>query len=57
MTGLCGSLRYMAPEVAMDLPYNHKSEVYSFAIVLWEMVALQRTRAHANANAKRPYRT
>ena len=37
----------MAPEVAMDLPYNHKSEVYSFAIVLWEMVALQRTRAHA----------
>ena len=55
MTGLCGSLRYMAPEVAMDLPYNHKSEVYSFAIVLWEMVALQRTRAHANA--KRPYLT
>jgi len=42
MTGLCGSLRYMAPEVALSQPYNHKSEIYSFAIVLWEMTALRR---------------
>ena len=42
MTGLCGSLRYMAPEVALSQPYNHKAEIYSFAIVLWEMVACQR---------------
>jgi len=42
MTGMCGSLRYMAPEVAMSKPYNQKSEIYSFSIVLWEMVALQR---------------
>jgi serine/threonine protein kinase len=42
LTGLCGSLRYMAPEVASCQPYNHKSEVYSFAIVFWQMLALQR---------------
>jgi len=42
MTGMCGSLRYMAPEVAMHKPYNHLSEVYSFSIVLWEMLALRR---------------
>ena len=52
MTEVVGSLRYMAPEVAMSRPYNHKSEMYSFAIVLWEMVALRRThhplgRSHA----------
>ena len=42
MTGICGSLRYMAPEVALSKKYNHKSEVYSFAIVMWEMLALRR---------------
>ena len=42
MTGMVGSLRYMAPEIALMQPYNHKSEVYSFAIVLWETVALRR---------------
>ena len=39
---MCGSLRYMAPEVAMFQPYNHKAEIYSFAIVLWEMTHLRR---------------
>jgi serine/threonine protein kinase len=42
MTGVCGSLRYMAPEVAMTKPYNHRSELYSFGIVLWEMCMLRR---------------
>ena len=32
----------MAPEVASCKPYNHKSEVYSFAIVFWQMLALNR---------------
>uniref|UniRef100_A0A6U5G9F0 Protein kinase domain-containing protein n=1 Tax=Calcidiscus leptoporus TaxID=127549 RepID=A0A6U5G9F0_9EUKA len=39
LTGLTGSLRYMAPEVALEQPYNHKSEVFSFATVLWEMAS------------------
>jgi tRNA A-37 threonylcarbamoyl transferase component Bud32 len=37
MTGNTGSLRYMAPEVAMRQPYNEKTDVYSFGILLWQM--------------------
>merc|ERR1712070_652617 len=36
-TGMRGSLRYMAPEVAMSRPYNDRSEIYSLALILWEM--------------------
>lgn len=39
LTGECGSLRYMAPEVCNNRPYNHLSEVFSYATVLWEMAA------------------
>lgn len=39
LTGECGSLRYMSPEVANNMPYNHLSEVFSWADVLWEMAA------------------
>lgn len=37
MTGNTGSLRYMAPEVCLQLPYNDKVDVYSFSIILWQM--------------------
>jgi serine/threonine protein kinase len=37
MTGNTGSLRYMAPEVALRLRYNEKADVYSFGILLWQM--------------------
>eukprot|EP00529_Nitzschia_sp_RCC80_P010029 CAMPEP_0113488112 /NCGR_PEP_ID=MMETSP0014_2-20120614/25850_1 /TAXON_ID=2857 /ORGANISM="Nitzschia sp." /LENGTH=801 /DNA_ID=CAMNT_0000381817 /DNA_START=334 /DNA_END=2736 /DNA_ORIENTATION=- /assembly_acc=CAM_ASM_000159 len=39
MSGETGSLRYMSPEVAEGLRYNHKSDVYSFGIILWELNA------------------
>ncbi len=41
MTGYCGSPIYMAPEVINSQPYNEKADMYSFAILLWEMMALQ----------------
>ncbi|CAM9732342.1 unnamed protein product, partial [Hapterophycus canaliculatus] len=41
MTGNTGSMRYMAPEVARGLPANETADVYSFAVVLWEMVSLE----------------
>ena len=39
---MTGSLRYMAPEVAKGEPYNQRCDVYSFAVLLWEMLALKR---------------
>mmetsp|Transcript_13149 Transcript_13149/g.28423 ORF Transcript_13149/g.28423 Transcript_13149/m.28423 type:complete len:831 (+) Transcript_13149:398-2890(+) len=42
MSGETGSLRYMAPEVADSRPYNQKADVYSFAIILWELVAFKK---------------
>lgn len=38
MRGTHGSPVYMAPEILNDEPYNEKADVYSFGIVLWELV-------------------
>eukprot|EP00597_Dinobryon_sp_UTEXLB2267_P018029 CAMPEP_0201112406 /NCGR_PEP_ID=MMETSP0812-20130820/77238_1 /ASSEMBLY_ACC=CAM_ASM_000668 /TAXON_ID=98059 /ORGANISM="Dinobryon sp., Strain UTEXLB2267" /LENGTH=224 /DNA_ID=CAMNT_0047375753 /DNA_START=458 /DNA_END=1129 /DNA_ORIENTATION=- len=38
MTGYTGSLRYMAPEVALRKAYNEKVDVHSFGIIFWEML-------------------
>jgi Protein tyrosine and serine/threonine kinase len=57
----------MAPEVALGKPYNEKCDVYSFAILLWEMItlnepyqlmgmkALQTKVWSDNGEQKRPY--
>jgi len=37
MTGNTGSLRYMAPEVALRRSYNERVDVYSFGIMVWQM--------------------
>ncbi|KAH0705747.1 hypothetical protein KY285_010282 [Solanum tuberosum] len=37
MVGTSGTMGYMAPEVLSDSSYDHKCDVYSFAICLWEM--------------------
>jgi serine/threonine protein kinase len=37
----CGTPRYMAPEVGLDLGYTFPSDVYSFRILLWEICALK----------------
>ena len=42
MTGLTGSRRYMAPEVVLSKPYNLSADVYSFAILAWEMFSFRR---------------
>ena len=38
MTAETGTYRWMAPEVIAHQLYNHKCDVYSFAITLWELV-------------------
>lgn len=35
---MTGSLRYMAPEVAKRLPYTEKVDIYSFGIVIWQVL-------------------
>ena len=42
MSGETGSMRYMAPEVHMAKPYNLTADVHSFAMLLWEMMALEK---------------
>lgn len=41
MTGQCGTFQYMAVEVLANKPYSEKADVFSFGILLWEMVARQ----------------
>jgi serine/threonine protein kinase len=41
MTGDTGSPRYMAPEVALGKPYNETVDVYSFSILLWQILKLE----------------
>ncbi|KAL3909831.1 MAG: hypothetical protein SGILL_007929, partial [Bacillariaceae sp.] len=41
LTGMTGSPRYMAPEVALEQNYNEKCDVYSFALMLWQIYALK----------------
>jgi serine/threonine protein kinase len=48
MTGMTGSLRYMAPEVALSKPYSEKVDVYSFGIILWQLLTGKAPFARCN---------
>jgi serine/threonine protein kinase len=41
MTGETGTPRYMAPETALNKPYNASCDTYSFCILLWQMLMLK----------------
>jgi len=41
LTGDTGSPRYMASEVALGEPYSENCDVYSFCILLWQMLKLE----------------
>ncbi|TYI95497.1 hypothetical protein E1A91_D01G002200v1 [Gossypium mustelinum] len=38
MTAETGTYRWMAPEVIEHKPYDHKADVFSFGIMLWELL-------------------
>jgi len=42
LTNETGTIRYMAPEVAMGLPYGFKVDVYSLGLVLHETLSLRK---------------
>lgn len=48
MTGEVGSYRYMAPELVKHKPYNAKADIYSWAIMSWEILAVSRPYAGMN---------
>ena len=39
LTGTTGSFRFMAPEVAASKPYGRPVDVYSFAMILYNLYA------------------
>jgi serine/threonine protein kinase len=41
MTGYVGSPRYMAPEIANRQSYNEQCDVYSFAVLAWQILTLE----------------
>ncbi|CAG2166060.1 unnamed protein product [Oppiella nova] len=41
MSNNTGSARWMAPEVFRDNQYNEKCDVYSFGVIVWELMARQ----------------
>lgn len=38
MTGNCGTIQWMAPEVLSNQKYSETADVYSFGIILWELL-------------------
>lgn len=39
MTGNCGTVQWMAPEVLANRDYDEKADVYSYGIILWELLS------------------
>ena len=38
MTGQCGTYQWMAPEVIEGRSYTEKADVFSYGIILWELL-------------------
>ena len=62
LTGNTGSLRYMAPEVALGKPYDTRVDSYSFGILFWQLCSLTTPysgytcKMHADYVVKQGYR-
>ena len=41
LTGLCGAIRYMAPEVGLSKRYNLSADLYSWSMLMWNILALE----------------
>jgi serine/threonine protein kinase len=52
LTGLTGTLRIMSPEVIQCMPYGLGADVYSFAVVTWEVFTGDRNLLTASEVSK-----
>ncbi|KAL6063436.1 protein kinase [Balamuthia mandrillaris] len=41
-----GTPRWAAPEISLNRPYTEKADIYSFGIILWELITRQKPFAH-----------
>jgi len=41
MTGNCGTVQWMAPEILANQPYAEPADVFSFGIILWELLTAE----------------
>lgn len=41
LTAKTGSIPYMAPEIALGKPYDREADVYSFSVLLWELMSVE----------------
>mmetsp|Transcript_25054 Transcript_25054/g.41569 ORF Transcript_25054/g.41569 Transcript_25054/m.41569 type:complete len:413 (-) Transcript_25054:666-1904(-) len=45
MSGKIGTVRYMAPEVALSQEYNQKVDTYSWSMIYWQCLSLEKPYA------------
>ena len=53
LRGQTGSVRYMAPEVALGSSYDQSIDVYSFSLVAWEALHLRKPFNGLNVESHR----
>lgn len=51
MTANTGTMRYMAPEIALGQPYGLKVDVYSFSIVMYQVLSLYQPYVNVQPSA------
>jgi len=50
LTGMTGSIKYMAPEVYNCRPYDETCDIYSMGLIFWRILSLEPLFAHMNRN-------
>lgn len=53
LRGQTGSIRYMAPEVALGTPYDETVDIYSMSLVAWEAIHLRKPFHGLNVDSHR----
>ena len=52
VTKRMGTFHWMAPEIFSDKPYNSKTDIYAFSIILWEIFAEKTPYYHLDSPTK-----